>query len=473
MVYGGYSYLDEGYEPDPDGDLVVLHWVRGRFSLEKLAEALAAESSVGTWTEIKTINDRVLREYRARVFRLHKVGETSGFVWIAYPLEHFDARNIAQVLASIRGNVYGLTELEALKFLDIRIPRRFQEFYKGPGYGIEGIRERVGSTGSGRPHVGTIVKPKVGLAPGEWADVAYEAWMGGCDFVKDDENLVDQPFCRFEERVMEVLERVDRVKEETGRRVMYAPNITDRWSRMLERMDFLKSQGWDVAMLDVYMMGYPMVQEAVETLHERGFIVHAHRAGHTAETRGEFGANYAVFAKIWRLLGVDQLHTGTGVGKMEGSPLLIRRYGRIVRERHIPEALELLSLGQEWSDHIRSVMPVASGGLDPGRVDALAVIYGRDFVAQAGGGIHGHPDGTRAGARALRAAAEAVAEGVSSVEKAGEVPELKRALDKWGYVNPEDITALFSMFEENADIFRGMLFSMGYEAFEVLEKMGK
>ncbi len=472
MVYGGYSYLDPDYVPDPKNDIVVFHWVKGKFALEKLAEALAAESSVGTWTEIKTINEKVLREYRARVFKLVKVSETSGFIWIAYPLEHFDATNIAQILASIRGNVYGLSELEELKFLDIKLPENLQRLYPGPGYGLEGIRERVGTEKSRRPHVGTIVKPKVGLAPREWADVAYEAWMGGCDFVKDDENLVNQPFCRFEERVLEVLERADRVKEETGRRVMYAPNITDTPERMKERADFLKSQGWDVAMLDVYMLGYPTVQEMTHFLHERGFIVHAHRAGHTAETRGSFGAEYSVFAKIWRMLGVDQLHTGTGVGKMEGSPVLIKRYGEIVSKRRVEERLEILGLEQEWYEGIKPIMPVASGGLDPGKVEALGVIYGRDFVAQAGGGIHGHPDGTRSGARAMKAAVEAIVEGKTLPEKAEEVPELKKALDRWGYVSPRSVREIIDAVENNRDLFKNMLFSMGYRAFEVLAHLG-
>ncbi|UCH89305.1 MAG: ribulose-bisphosphate carboxylase large subunit, partial [Thermoplasmata archaeon] len=461
-MYGGYTYLELDYEPDKTNDIIVLHWVSGRESIEKLAEALAAESSVGTWTELKTINTDVFENLRARVFRIDKVSENSGFVWLAYPLGHFDVKNLLQILASIRGNVYGLDELTALIFLDIYFPEKLQKQFSGPAIGLNGVRKRIGTDKDGRPHIGTIVKPKVGLAPKEWAQVAYEAYLGGIDFVKEDENLVDQPFCPWNERVDAVLEVVDKIKSETGRAVLYSPNITDRYSKMLERIDYLKEAGWDVAMLDVYMIGYGGLIEIVEHLHKNKFIIHAHRAGHTAEDRGEFGCSFSVFAKLWRLIGVDQLLTGTGIGKMEGAPAIVRRYADICREQHLEEALHLLSLEYKWDDNIKPVMPVASGGINAGLVDGLVQIFGKDIVIQAGGGIHGHPDGTVAGARSLRCAMEGVMEGISSPEKAEECPELKAALDKWGYVEPEGIRKKFDFSEENKDSLLKELFEKGY-----------
>jgi ribulose-bisphosphate carboxylase large chain len=473
MVYGGYKYIELDYEPDLENDIIVWHWIRGKMPLEKLSEAIAAESSVGTWTELKTVNLEVFEKLRAKVFRIEKVSENSGFVWLAYPLDHFDKENLLQILASIRGNIYGLSELEALKLLDLRFPKQLQRLFKGPRFGLEGVRNRLGTNVSRRPHIGTIVKPKVGLAPKEWAEVAYNAYIGGVDFVKDDENLVDQDFCKWDERVNAVLEVIDKVKDETGRTVIYSPNITDRYSKMLKRMDHLKDIGWDVAMLDVYMIGYSALIEMVEELHNSGFIIHAHRAGHTAETRGLFGAEFNVFAKIWRMIGVDQLHTGTGVGKMEGLPLIIRQYGRICRERRIEEALHLLSLGFDWNDTINPLMPVASGGLDAGKVDALVEIYGRDIVIQAGGGIHGHPDGTVAGAKSMHCAVEGVMEGKSSKEKAKECKELKTALDKWGYVESEGIRRIFDEAEEKKEELVKLLFDQGYESFELINKFAE
>lgn len=472
MVYGGYQYLEFDYEPDLENDLIVWHWVDGTMPIEKLAEAIAAESSVGTWTELKTINMDVFEKLRAKVYRIEKDTDYSGFIWLAYPLDHFEKKNLLQILASIRGNIYGLSELEALKFLDIGFPKKLQKQFKGPKFGLEGVRKRVGTIESGRPHIGTIVKPKVGLAPKEWAEVAYQSYIGGVDFVKDDENLVDQDFCPWEERVHAVLDVIEKVKWETGRKVIYSPNITGTYSQMQERIDKLIAMGWDVAMLDVYMIGYSALIDIVKDLGESRFIIHAHRAGHTAETRGRFGVEYNVFAKLWRLIGVDQLHTGTGVGKMEGAPLFIKNYGKIVRDYEIPEALHLLRLGYSWDESIKPLMPVASGGLDAGKVDALMDIYGHDVVIQAGGGIHGHPGGTVAGAKSLKCAVEGVMEGKNSIDKARECPELLQALEKWGYVDPEEIRNIFSVFEEGKENLEKQLFEHGLDSYKKAHLLG-
>jgi ribulose-bisphosphate carboxylase large chain len=410
----------------------------------------------------------VFEKLRAKVFRIEKVSENSGFVWLSYPMDHFDYDNLLQILASIRGNIYGLSELEALKFLDIGIPRKLQKRFKGPRFGLFGVRNRLGTGVSKRPHLGTIVKPKVGLAPKEWAQVAYESYIGGVDFVKDDENLVNQKFCPWEERVSAVLDVIDRVRDEVGRTVIYSPNITGTMYQMLDRMDMLKEMGWDVAMLDVYMIGYSALIEMVDELHNAGFIIHAHRAGHTAETRGLFGMEYNVFAKIWRLIGVDQLHTGTGVGKMEGSPLVINGYAQICRDKLVSEALHLLRLGFSWDDTINPLMPVASGGLDAGKVDALLQIYGKDMVIQAGGGIHGHPEGTIAGARSMQCAVKGAMQGKNSKEMAEECKELKSAIDKWGYVEPVGIYRIFSEVEENKEEHLRRLFELGYESYNLI-----
>lgn len=426
MAYGGYSYIDEGYKPGKD-DFVTVLWVKGTEKFEKLAEGLAAESSVGTWTELSTMNDRVWKELRARVFRTHKASANAGFVFIAYPYEHFDDGNLLQILASIRGNIYGMKELEECKLLDIRLPERFQKHFPGPGKGLKEVRKFVGTRD--RPHVGTIVKPKVGLTADEWAGVAGAAFRGGLDMVKDDENLVDQSFCRWEDRALKTIEQA----ESTGEKKIYVPNISDFMPRMLERIDFLVDHGWHMAMIDVYVMGLAGLKEVLEELHKKDFIVHAHRAGHGAETRGGWGVGFAFWEKLYRLFGVSQLHTGTGVGKMEGNLLEVSKYGEVARARNV-DRLEPFFLEFDWAKHVKPMMPVASGGNHPGLVEGIFELYGNDVSIMAGGGVHGHPGGTEKGAVALRAAAEAVTEGETLEERAKKVPELKKALDQWGYL---------------------------------------
>ncbi len=459
MAYGGYSYMDPEYEPD-ENDFVALFWVKGQENIETLAEAIASESSVGTWTQIQTMNEHVLREYRARIYRIEKTSEHSGFVFIAYPFEHFDSKNIAQFQASVLGNIFGLKELEELYVLDISFPKRFQRQFKGPRFGIKGVRKRMGTVETGRPHVGTIVKPKVGLAPQEFARVAGEAWRGGLDLVKDDENLVDQDFCTWKERLDHVLEEKDRAEKETGEKKMYCTNITDSSiDRMLERLDYVRERGHDTVMLDVYVLGIPAVAKLLEVTRRYRLVVHAHRAGYAAWHRGSFGVSFQILEKLYRILGVDQIHVGTGVGKMEGGALLIKRLHEICEHRHGEQKLYLGSLEYEFAPSIRPVMPVASGGLDPGRVEALVELHGNNVVIQAGGGVHGHPDGTLAGARAMRQAVEAVARGESLEEAARRHHELARAIEKFGIAPREPVKKILEFEKQNKHLLERLVLS--------------
>lgn len=443
MAYGGYSYLDLKREPGED-EFRVLFWAEGNAPLEKIAEAIASESSVGTWTTLSTMNDYVFTRLRARIYKLAKVRKNAGFIWISYPIEHFEMGNVLQFQASVLGNIFGLKELTSLVACDISFPLEYQQQFSGPKNGLEGIRAYLGTQKERRPHIGTIVKPKVGLTPKEWAKVAYEAYLGGCDFVKDDENLVDQKFCPFETRVQEVLAAMDRIRSETNKKVLYAPNITDRYSKMLERIDFLKSVGAPLAMIDVFIIGYGALLDVVRVLQSKGFLIHAHRAGFAALQRGNFGINYQIHEKFYRLIGVDQLHIGTGVGKMEGDPITVHHYRDIAVERGTEEKLYLGALKSEFANHIKPIMPVASGGVNTGMMEALVALHGRDVNIQAGGGVHGHPGGTVAGAASMRQAVDAIMQNVSLPEYAKKHKELKIALDKFGYMKPNPIIKLLA-----------------------------
>ncbi len=459
MTYGGYNYIEFDYEPSED-DFIALFWIRGKEKIEKLAEAVASESSVGTWTAIKTMNETVLKNYRARIFRIEKVSETAGYVFIAYPFQHFDTKNLLQFQASVLGNIFGLKELDELYVLDIKFPLKFQKQFNGPLYGLNGIRRCVGTHKSKRPHVGTIVKPKVGLTPKEFANVAYDAWVGGLDLVKDDENLVDQGFCRWKERFDATFEAMDKAERETGEKKIYCTNITDvSFERMIERMDYVVERGHNFIMLDVYILGLAALNHLVGEARKRKLAIHAHRAGYAAWHRGSFGVNFQIMEKLYRIVGVDQLHIGTGVGKMEGGALLIKHFHELAEKRKVGEKLYLGALQFEYTPHIKPIMPVASGGLDPARMEALIALHGKNVTAQAGGGVHGHPGGTRAGAKAMRDAAEAVASGISLKEYARKSKELKEALEHFNYIDPREIMEKLEFERKNRELLTEMVLS--------------
>ena len=303
--------------------------------------------------------------------------------------------------------------LKNLRLLDIEFPAKLIKGFKGPQFGIKGIRKLLKVPE--RPLVGTIIKPKLGLKTVDHARVAHEAWAGGCDIVKDDENLSSQRFNPFEDRVVKTLEMRDKAQSETGEKKVYMANITAETKLMLKRAEFVAEHGGEYVMVDILTCGF----SALQTLRDQNFklVIHAHRAGHAAFTRNpKHGIAMCPIAKVSRIIGVDQLHVGTVVGKMSETK---------------QEVLENIDACKMPMTGLKPVLPVASGGLHPRLVPALMETFGNDFVIQAGGGIHGHKNGTYAGAKAMRQAVQATLEGKTLEEYAETHEELKTALELW------------------------------------------
>ncbi|MFQ5891871.1 MAG: type III ribulose-bisphosphate carboxylase [Candidatus Methanofastidiosia archaeon] len=409
------KWIDLEYEPEDD--LICLFFVEP--AEEKVFENIALESSVGTWTPVSTIEGTRLKKLQARVFDIN-----GNLVKVAYPLNLFEPSSIPQLLSSIAGNIFGMKLLRNLRLLDISLPKEYLKSFKGPKFGVSGVRDLFHLE---RPLIGTIVKPKLGLSSEKHARVAYKAFVGGCDQVKDDENLTDQRFNPFEDRVLKTLKARDKAQEETGERKAYLPNISAETNQMLSRAEFVEEQGGKYVMIDVLTCGF----SALQTLRDAGFklYIHAHRAMHGVITRNKkHGISMLVLAKLFRLIGVDQLHIGAIVGKMEGEAREVLNIHQQLNLDKITESQKVLA--QDW-DSIKPVLSVASGGLHPGKIQDLVKIFKKDILMQFGGGIHGHPSGTVAGARAVRQALDAALSGVSLREYAKDHKELQEALEKW------------------------------------------
>jgi len=413
-------YLELGRVPSEE-ELVARFTVEPSegITVEKAANAIAAESSIGTWTEVAAMDEAFREKFRAKVTNIE-----GSLIEIAYPAILFEKGNMPQVFSSVAGNIFGMKDVKNLRLESLRFPRGIVESFEGPGYGIGGIREKFGVLD--RPLVGTIVKPKIGLDPEAQSEVLYEAMRNGCDVVKDDENLTSQDFCPFEERLRKCLDKAKRAEDETGEKKGYIPNITASVETMLRRAELVEKLGGMFAMVDIVTVGWSGLQTVRKA--SFGLILHGHRAMHAAFTRSRVhGISMEVMSRASRLCGIDQLHIGTAVGKMEGSRESVLKCADALRERAEGGG----ALRQEWGD-VRPSMPIASGGLHPGHIHALVGIFGTDCIFQFGGGIHGHPGGTPAGARAVRLALGAALEGVPMKKAALDNPELKAVIDKWG-----------------------------------------
>ncbi|MFA6064264.1 MAG: type III ribulose-bisphosphate carboxylase [archaeon] len=423
------GYLDCNYRPTKD-DLVCEYYLEPAkgLTLEGAAQRIASESSIGTWTDIGTLDQKMFNELSPKVYYVNK---KEGIVKIAYSKKLFEERNVAQIMSSIAGNIFGMSDVVNLKLLDIDFPDSFIKHYRGPHYGIPGVRNLLKI--HDRPFVGTIVKPKIGLNEAAHAKVAYDAWVGGCDFVKDDENLTSMCFNNFYKRINATLRLRAKAERETGERKAYLANVTAPYGEMLKRAKHVVSQGGEFVMVDVLTVGWSAIQELRDQ--DLRVVYHGHRAMHAALTRNpKHGISMLVIAKLSRLIGIDQLHVGGIVGKMYEGKEEVTNVGEEIEHKVVHSHLATHRLKEDWHN-LKPVLAVCSGGLHPGKIAPLIHAMGRDISIQAGGGIHGHPGGTVAGARAMRQAVDAEMSGQTAEEYAKTHSELRQALEKWEGLN--------------------------------------
>ena len=422
------------------------------------ATEIAAESSTGTNFAVKTETD-FSHEMNALVYQIDYEEE---LVWIAYPWRLFDRPgNVQNILTYIVGNVLGMKQVDALKLLDVWFPPSMLEQYDGPSYTLDDMKKYLGI--GDRPVLGTIVKPKMGLTSAEYAEVCYDFWVGGGDFVKNDEPQANQDFCPYDKMVIHVKEAMDKAVKETGKKKIHSFNVSSPdFDTMIERCEMIRDAGFEAGSYAFLIDGITAGWMAVQTLRRRypDVFIHFHRAAHGAFTRPEnpFGFSVLVLSKFARLAGASGIHTGTaGVGKMKGSPKedIVAAEGilKLMSKGHIFEQSwgkigmddkDILNLIHEDNHHhvileddswrgVKKCSPIISGGLNPTLLKAFIDIAGTtDFITTMGAGCHAHPDGTRSGAMALCQALDAYEKGENIEDWGREHKELARAIEFFG-----------------------------------------
>ncbi len=410
LKYAQMGYWQPDYEPKPT-DVLALFRVTPQEGVDPVeaAAAVAGESSTATWTVVWTDRLTACENYRAKAYRVQEVPGTPGqyFCWVAYDLSLFEEGSITNLTASIIGNVFSFKPLKAARLEDMRFPVAYVKTFRGPPTGIVVERERLDKFG--RPLLGATTKPKLGLSGKNYGRVVYEALKGGLDFVKDDENINSQPFMHWRDRFLYCMEAVNRAQAATGEVKGHYLNISaGTMEEMYRRAEFAKELGSLIVMVDL-VVGWTAIQSISNWCRDNDMILHMHRAGHGTYTRQKsHGVSFRVIAKWLRLAGVDHLHAGTAVGKLEGDPLTVQGYYNVCRDAVTREDLPRgLFFEQDWGA-LRKVMPVASGGIHAGQMHQLIDLFGEDVVLQFGGGTIGHPMGIEAGATANRVALEAM-----------------------------------------------------------------
>jgi ribulose-bisphosphate carboxylase large chain len=448
LHYAEMGYWQPDYVPKPT-DVLAAFRVTPQPGVppEEAGAAVAGESSTATWTVVWTDRLTAYDHYQGKCYRVDPVPghEDQYIARIAYDLDLFEEGSIANLSSSIIGNVFGFKALKALRLEDMRIPPHYTKTFQGPAHGI--VMEREYLNKFGRPLLGATVKPKLGLSARNYGRVVFEALRGGLDFTKDDENINSQPFMRWRDRFLHAMEAVNRAQAETGEIKGHYMNVTAAtMEEMYERAEFARDLGSVIVMIDL-TAGFTAIQSMAKWARRNGVLLHLHRAGHSTYTRQKsHGVSFRVIAKWMRLAGVDHIHAGTVVGKLEGDPNSVAGFYDALRcDRAEPDPIKGLYFEQDWVS-MPGVMPVASGGIHAGQMHQLLQHLGEDVILQFGGGTIGHPLGIAAGATANRVALEAMikarnegrdllAEGPDVLRAAAKRSrELDMALSTWGDV---------------------------------------
>ncbi len=408
--------------------LSVFHLVPAKgIDILDAASEVAAESSTGS--NIKVTDTKLSVGLDAKVY---KVDKKKNLVWIAYPWRIFDrGGNIQNIMTYIAGNVFGMSTIKALKLLDVWFPKEMLKAYDGPNVSLPDIRKYLNVYN--RPILGTIIKPKIGLKPSEFAHKAYLFWSGGGDFVKHDEPQADQDFCPYFKTVDAIRKAMDKAEKETGHKKIHSFNISSPdFMTMKKRAEYIikkMKKGSYCFLVDGITAGWTAVQTARRLW--PNVVIHFHRAGHGAMTRPEnpIGYTATILAKFARLAGASAVHTGTaGIGKMAGD---VNDDIQAANAAYLPKS-KTEFFTQDWHG-MKGTVPIASGGLNPTKLKPfIDVIKSVDFITTMGGGVHGHPGGTKAGATALVQACEAWQKKKSIKEYAKNHVELAQAIERFG-----------------------------------------
>ncbi len=398
--------------------------------LAEAAEAMAGEQSSGTFLPVPGETPELKERSAARVVALEDLGPVpapslpgagraerphqAGRVTLSWPIDNMGP-SLPNLMAAVAGNLFELRQLSGLRLLDLRLPEEFAAANPGPQFGVAGTRRLAGIRGW--PLIGTIVKPSVGLDAEATAALVAELAAAGLDFVKDDELQGDGPGCPFETRARAVMREIERAADRTGRKLMFAFNLTGEIDEMRRRHDLVLSLGGTCVMANLTGVG---LAGFLALRRHAALPIHAHRNGWGALSRAPaLGFDYVPWAKVWRLAGADHMHVNGLRNKFCEPDESVIRSARSMLEPMFPTKP-------------CTAMPVFSSGQTAAQIwDTYAALGSADLIFAAGGGIMAHPGGPAAGVTALRDAWDAALAGEPPASRAARSPELAAALGKF------------------------------------------
>ncbi|OQP59801.1 ribulose-bisphosphate carboxylase large subunit family protein [Niastella populi] len=405
------------------------YYIETPFEPEKAAEVLAGEQSSGTFIAVPGETEELKQRFAARVEKVTPLetvstpaipGATSSSgkyhraeIVVSWSIENF-GYNLPVLTSTLQGNLYEIRQFTGLKLMDIELPPSYAKQYKGPAFGISGCRQLTNV--QNRPLIGTIIKPSIGLTPQQTAEMVKTLAGAGIDFVKDDELLSSSANSNFNDRVDAIMKVINDHAGATGKKVMYAFNISGETDEMLQRYEYIVKSGGTCAMVSINSVGMAGVKKICD---QRQLAIHAHRNGWGMLTRHPLlGIDFKAYQKLWRVAGVDQLHVNGIQNKFWESDDSV--------------VASIKACLQPFYDH-ESLLPVVSSGQWGGQApETWRRTHTTDLLYMAGGGIMAHPMGAAAGVVALQQAWQAAVDGLSVEEAAAKYKEFAESVKQFG-----------------------------------------
>jgi 2,3-diketo-5-methylthiopentyl-1-phosphate enolase len=387
-----------------------------------IAPMLAVEQSTGTWVPVPGETLDVRCQHIAKVIGVYEVPDYESTVppnlqtrqWLvqmAYPEVNI-GEQIPMLLTTVVGNISMGGDI---KLVDIRLPRKYVAGFKGPKFGIEGIRKILGV--EKRPLLNNMVKPCTGYRLKVGAELFRKAALGGCDIIKDDELIADASFNSVVGRVKRYMQIEKQVYEEKGEHTLYTVNITDKIPKVFENAKRAVELGCNALMVNYLAVGFPVMQAlADDPAINVPILAHMDVAGALYMSPWHGLSSHLVLGKLPRLAGADIVVIPAPYGK---APVIDYKFRNVARNLSFPLY------------HLKRTFPMASGGITPSMVPQVMAALGNDIVIGSGGGIHAHPRGPVAGGKAFRQAIDAAMGGIALSEYAKDHEELALALKQW------------------------------------------
>jgi 2,3-diketo-5-methylthiopentyl-1-phosphate enolase len=397
-------------------ELIATYHIKGiKGNPLKKAEEIALGLTIGSWTDLPELEQKQLEKHKGKVVSIEDIAANEGeaLIKIAYPHHNFSA-DIPAILTT----VFGKLSLDGkVKLIDLEFPDQLKKVFPGPLFGIEGIRKKLNVYD--RPLLMSIFKGVIGRNLDFLSHQLEAQSLGGVDIVKDDEILFENELTPFEKRILKGKEVLESTFEKTGHRTLYAINLTGRSSKLRDKARKAAELGADLLLFNVFAYGLDTLQEIREDK-EIGLPIMAHPAvSGSFLSSDDYGFSHSlILGKLLRYAGADL--------SLFPSP-----YGSVALEKEKALAIKHELIIED--PFYRNVFPVPSAGIHPGLVPLLINEFGHESIINAGGGVHGHPGGAIAGGKAFRQAIEITLLGKSLIEGAQDYPELKTAIELWGY----------------------------------------